>query len=183
LAESYFFLGGASFCFNHNRIASATALPRAPFSLPCSAITLILNSLSRSSGRITWSTPIFGHQYSGTSVPKYLLGLYCIVLYLYTHTLEQREVGLNHRVSVDAEVVELRLPEDHRIQVKTAEDLEVIARKLCKLILHEVVHVHPYPEGSSPIPNGSHVLAVYDGPWVYYCELKAQEPAKEVPAQ
>ncbi len=87
------------------------------------------------------------------------------------------------RISIDAEVVELRLPEDRRIQVKTAEDLEAIARKLWKPILHEAVDGRPYVVGSNPIPNGSHVLAVYDGPWVYYCEIQAEEPTKEGPAQ
>ena len=37
---------------------------------------------------------------------------------------------MTERVSVDAEVVELRLPEDRRIHVKTAEDLVIIARKI-----------------------------------------------------
>jgi hypothetical protein len=83
------------------------------------------------------------------------------------------------RVSFDAEVVELRLPEDCRIRIKTAEDLQAIARKLCKPILHEVVDGHPYPAGSNLQKNGSHVLAVYDGPWVYYCETQAEEPTKE----
>jgi hypothetical protein len=90
---------------------------------------------------------------------------------------------MSGRVSFDAEVVELRLPEDRRIQVKTAEDLEAIARKLCKPILHEVVDGHPYPVSSNPLKNGSHVLAVYDGPWVYYCELQAEEPIREGAAQ
>ncbi len=87
------------------------------------------------------------------------------------------------RILIDADVVELRLPEDRRIQVKTAEDLQAIARKLCKPILHEVVHIDPYPADSKPILNGSHVLAVYDGPWVYYCELRAEESSKEGLAQ
>ncbi len=83
------------------------------------------------------------------------------------------------RLSYDAEVVELRLPEDRRIQAKSPEDVEAIARKLCKPILHELVDGHPYPAGSKPLRNGSHLLAVYDGPWVYYCELKADKPARE----
>ena len=85
-------------------------------------------------------------------------------------------------ISFDAEVVELRLPEDRKIQVRTAEDLEVIARKLCKPILHEVVDGHPYPAGSKPFGNGSHILACYDGPWVYYCEIKADAEGREGPA-
>ncbi len=89
----------------------------------------------------------------------------------------------NVRISFDAEVVELRLPEDRKIQVKTAEDLEAIARKLCKPILHEVVDGGLHPPGSTPPRNGSHLLAVYDGPWVYYCEIKAEEPGKGEPAQ
>jgi hypothetical protein len=36
---------------------------------------------------------------------------------------------------------------------------------------------------SNPLKNGSHVLAVYDGPWVYYCELQAEEPIREGAAQ
>jgi len=93
------------------------------------------------------------------------------------------EPTLMGTISVDAEVVELRLPEDRRIQVKAAEDLASIARKLCKPILHEVVDGHPYPAGSKPLGNGSHILAVYDGPWVYYCEIKAEEPTREGVAQ
>ncbi len=88
-----------------------------------------------------------------------------------------------NRISFDAEVVELRLPEDTRIQVKSAEDLQAIARKLGKPILHEAVSIDPYPEGSKPIQNGTHVLAVYDGPWVYYCEIKAELEGREGPAQ
>lgn len=83
------------------------------------------------------------------------------------------------RISVDAEVVEFRLPEDRRIQVKTAQDLTAIARKLGKPILHELVSRSEYPLGSRPRQNGSHILAVYDGPWVYYCELQAEEPDRE----
>ena len=90
---------------------------------------------------------------------------------------------MSGRVSFDAEAVELRLPEDRRIQVKTPQDLEVIARKVCKPILHEVVDGHPYPAGSKPLGNGSHVLAVYDGPWVYYCEIQAEAEEREGTAQ
>ena len=87
------------------------------------------------------------------------------------------------RISFDAEVLELRLPEDRRIQVRSAEDLEAIARKVCKPILHEVVNGRSYAVGSNPIPNGSHVLAVYDGPWVYYCEIQSKDSIKEDPSQ
>jgi len=93
------------------------------------------------------------------------------------------EPTLMGRISFDAEVVELRLPEDRKIQVRTAEDLEAIARKLCKPILHEVVDGRPYAVGSNPIGNGSHILACYDGPWVYYCEIKAEPEGREGPAQ
>ena len=86
---------------------------------------------------------------------------------------------MNARMSFDAEVLELRLPEEKRIQMKTPQDLEAVARRVSKPILHEVVLIHPHPEGSKPIQNGSHVLAVYDGPWVYYCELKPEEPPRE----
>ena len=124
-----------------------------------------------------------GHLHGYTCTPKRLYVPY------YTHTLIHRCVAnaedkpLNQRVSFDAEVVELHLPEDRRIQVKTAEDLASIARKLCKPILHEVVDGHPYPAGSSPPMNGSHLLAVYDGPWAYYCEIQAEESTKEGRAQ
>ncbi len=87
------------------------------------------------------------------------------------------------RIVIDAEVVQLRLPEDRRIQVKTGQDLEAVARKLCKPILHEVVDGHLHPAGSKPLGNGSHILAVYDGPWVYYCEIQAEEPTRKGPAQ
>jgi len=90
---------------------------------------------------------------------------------------------LQNHVSFDAEVVELRLPEDRRIQVKRAQDLEVIARKLCKPILHEEVDGRPYAVGSNPIGNGSHILACYDGPWVYYCEIQADEEEQEGSSQ
>ncbi len=86
---------------------------------------------------------------------------------------------MTSRISVDAEVVELRLPEDHRIHVKSPEDIEAIARKVGKPILHEVVDSRLHPVGCKLPWKGSHLLAVYDGPWVYYCELKADKPARE----
>jgi hypothetical protein len=89
---------------------------------------------------------------------------------------------LTNRIVFDAEVVELCVPEDRRIQVKTGEDLEAIARKLGKPILHEVDD-HPYPARSKPPKNGSHLLAVYDGAWVYYCELEAEETRRGNHAQ
>ena len=179
MPSGYFFLGPASFCFNHNRIASATALPRDPFSLPYSAITLILNSLSRSSGRRTCSTPMLVPRYLGTLVPKYLLGVYCILLYLYKHTLDQKGKALSNRISIDAEVVELRLPEDRKIHVKTPRELERIAGILKKPILRELVSNDTGVTDPSSIKKGSCVLAVYDGPWVYYCELEADEQGRE----
>jgi len=85
---------------------------------------------------------------------------------------------LTARVPFDAEVVELRLPEDRRIQVKTAEDLASIARKLGKPILRELVSGPRSDAGSKLIKEGSCVLAVYDSLWVYYCELQAEEPTE-----
>ncbi len=87
------------------------------------------------------------------------------------------------RISIEAEVLELRLPEDRRIQVKTPEDLLTIARKIGKPILHEVVSNGEYPLGSKPRVNGSHILACYDGPWVYYCELEPSEDERQGPSQ
>ncbi len=84
-----------------------------------------------------------------------------------------------NRVSFDAEVMELRLPEARRVQVKSAEDLEAIARKLGRPILHEVVDGREHSIGSKLPWKGAHLLAVYDGPWVYYCEIQAEEPVKE----
>ena len=75
------------------------------------------------------------------------------------------------RIVIDAEVLELRLPEDRRIRVKNAEDLASIARKLGKPILHEVVDQRLCVMDSKSSTDGSHVLAVYDGSWVYFCEL------------
>jgi hypothetical protein len=86
-------------------------------------------------------------------------------------------------VNIDAEVVELRLPEDCRIQVKSAEDLEAIARKLGRPILHEVVDGRLHPIGSRLPCRGRHLLAVYDGPWVYYCEIHADAEDRERPAR
>lgn len=50
MADVYFFLDGGSLCFSHRRSASITALVIAPFSVPYNSMTLILNSLCRSSG-------------------------------------------------------------------------------------------------------------------------------------
>ncbi len=86
------------------------------------------------------------------------------------------------RISFNAEVVELRLSEAQPIEIRTAEDLEVIARKLGKPILHEVVDSRLSSIGSRLPLKGSHILAVYDGPWVYYCELKAEPEGRERPA-
>ncbi len=85
------------------------------------------------------------------------------------------------RIPFDAEIEELRLPEARRIHVKSAEDLEVIARKLGRPILHEVVDGPEHPVGSKLPWKDTHLLAVYDGPWVYYCELQAEEQAREEP--
>jgi hypothetical protein len=111
-------------------------------------------------------------------------GLYWVyaLMPLIPQNVGKLSVGvLATRTSFDAEVVELRLPEDKRIQVQSAEDLEAIGRKVP--ILHEIAYVHPYPEGSKPIANESHVLAEYDGPWVCYCELRDEETATKGPAQ
>jgi hypothetical protein len=86
---------------------------------------------------------------------------------------------LTARFSLDADVVELRLPENRRIQVKSAEDLQAISRKLCKPILHEVVDGREWTLGCSLPLKGSHLLAVYDGPWVYYCEIQSEQATKE----
>ncbi len=183
MPECYFFLAGAPACFNHNRIASATALLRAPFSASYFSITAWRSSFRRSSGNtsVTFAMHVTRHLYTATSIRLYFPCESCTYIHL---DIQQYDgIPTVQRISIDAEVVELRLPEDRRIQVKSAEDLATIARKVGKPILHEVVHIDPYPAGSKPILNGSHVLAVYDGPWVYYCELKAEEQTGEGPPQ
>jgi hypothetical protein len=67
--------------------------------------------------------------------------------------------------------------------VKSAEDLAAIANKLGKPILHELVDGPSYTVGSDPTENGSHILAVYDGAWVYYCKIQAEDPTREGPRE
>jgi hypothetical protein len=90
---------------------------------------------------------------------------------------------LAERISFDAEVVELRLPEDRRIQVRSVRELEKIAGILRKPILRELIRDVTPVTGSNPTMRGSCALAVYDGPWVYYCELQAEPEGREGPAQ
>ena len=107
---------------------------------------------------------------------------------------------MTERILIDAEVLELRLPEDRRIQVRTAEDLEAIARKVGKPIIHELVDSYDIQatstsskkgnrgnpiyetlincQGSELVKKGKHILAIYDGPWVYYCEVEEGPLAK-----
>ncbi len=106
-----------------------------------------------------------------------------MVMLAHKDTSAYMEPTLMGTISVDAEVVELRLPEDRRIQVKSAEDLATIARKLCRPILHEVVDGREHAIGSRLPWKGAHLLAVYDGPWVYYCEVKAETEDREEPVQ
>jgi hypothetical protein len=179
LPSDYFFFAGTSFCFNHNRIASATALLSAPLSPPYTWATLTLNSVSTSSGTMTSSLPITTLLRYSVFVSLRLYWAYCVITELRSYVSISGTEMAGSRVSFDAEVVELRLPEDQRIQVRTAEDLTSIARKLCKPILHEVVDGHPYPAGSRAIGNGSQILAVYDGPWVFYCKLKADQEDRQ----
>ena len=86
---------------------------------------------------------------------------------------------MTNRIWIDAEVLELRLPEDRRIRVKNVEDLASIASKLSKPILHEVVNQRPCIMDSKSSTDGSHVLAVYDGSWVYFCELGEGQSLKD----
>jgi hypothetical protein len=102
---------------------------------------------------------------------------FCMAFHTYIQKYE--EAPLTEHIPVDADVLELRLPEDRKIQVKTAEDLQAIARKVGKPILHEVVDGRLQPLGSRLPRKASHLLAVYDGPWVYYCELQAEEEGRE----
>ena len=54
------------------------------------------------------------------------------------------------KINVDAEVMELRLPKDRRIQTKSAHDLEAIAEKVDKpVILLAVVDERLHPVGST----------------------------------
>lgn len=87
------------------------------------------------------------------------------------------------RISIDAEIVELSLPEERRIQVRAPADLQAIAWKVGKPILRELVNALSFRAGPEPTKKHSHILAVYDGPWVYYCEIEAEEPAREEAAQ
>jgi hypothetical protein len=82
-------------------------------------------------------------------------------------------------VEFDAEVV----GQAARISIKNPKYLETIAKKLCKPILHEVVDGRDHSIGCRLPWKGSHLLSVYDGLWVYYCELKVEEPTREGPAQ
>mgnify|MGYP007084791030 FL=1 len=86
---------------------------------------------------------------------------------------------MTKRISIDAEALELRLPEDRRILLKGLEDLTAVARKLSKPIIHELVDSYEVQPGSEPAKKAAHLLAVYDGPWVYYCEVEEGPPAKE----
>jgi len=90
---------------------------------------------------------------------------------------------MSNRIAVDAEAVELRLPEDRRIQIKTPRELERIAGRVGKPIIHELVDSYEVQAGSEPAKKGSHLYTVYDGPWVYYCEVQAEEPAMEGSAE
>lgn len=116
-------------------------------------------------------------------VSQRLYWLYALIPSIPQRVSKWIVLSLVDRVSYDAEVVELRLPEDHRIQVKSPEDIEAISRKVCKPILHEVVDGREHAIGCRLGWKGSHLLAIYDGPWVYYCELQAEEPAREGPPQ
>ena len=86
---------------------------------------------------------------------------------------------MSDRISIDAEAVELRLPEDRRILVKTSRQLERISGIVRKPIIHEVVDSYDNQVGSEPTKKAAHLYAVYDGPWVYYCECEEAPLAKE----
>ena len=82
-------------------------------------------------------------------------------------------------ITFDAEALELRLPEDRRIQVKTPRELERIAGILRKPILCETVTNDTGVTDPSSTEKGSCMLAVYDGLWVYYCEVQAKTTDRE----
>ncbi len=73
------------------------------------------------------------------------------------------------------EAVRLCLPEDRRIQLQKPSDLLAVARWLEKPILHGEVYRYPVPESSMGRNGRVHILAVYDGAWVYYCEIRVEE--------
>jgi len=102
-----------------------------------------------------------------------------MVMLAHKDTSAYMEPTLMGTISVDAEVVELRLPEDRKIHVKTPRELERIAGILKKPILRELVSNDTGVTDPSSIKKGSCVLAVYDGPWVYYCELEADAQGRE----
>jgi len=126
---------------------------------------------------------MIGLPHPDTDTPKPLYAVYYTITSKHHGSREHRIAPVMSRITFDAEVVELRLPEDRRIQVKSAEDLAVIARKLRRPILHEVVDGREHAVGSRLPWKGAHLLAVYDGPWVYYCEVKAEPEDREEPVQ
>ncbi len=75
----------------------------------------------------------------------------------------------------EVEAVRLCLPEDRRIQLEKPSDLLAVARWLEKPILHGEVYRYPVPDSSMASNGCVHILAVYDGAWVYYCEMQAEK--------
>jgi len=88
-------------------------------------------------------------------------------------------MAVSDRISIDAEALELRLPEHRRIQVKTPRELERIAGIVRKPVIHELVDSYDVRVGPELTKKAAHLYAVYDGPWVYYCEVEEGPPAKE----
>ncbi len=73
------------------------------------------------------------------------------------------------------EAVRLCLPEDRRIQLEKPSDLLAVARRLEKPILHGEGYRYPVSDSSMNGNGHVHILAVYDGAWVYYCEIRVEE--------
>lgn len=89
---------------------------------------------------------------------------------------------MTNEITIDAEALELQLPEDRRIHLRGSGDLVVVARKLGKPVIREVVYREPGEAGSELAGRGKHILAVYDCFWVYYCEVEEEKPVqKEAP--
>jgi hypothetical protein len=92
-------------------------------------------------------------------------------------------LAMTERVSVDGKVVEVGRTEGGRSQVKTAEGLEAIARRVGTRILHELVIGHACLGGLGCAMNRQHLLAVYDEAWVFCCEIQAEGSTWEGRAQ
>ena len=89
---------------------------------------------------------------------------------------------MTRNIAADANALELRLPEDRSIHLLGLEDLVAVAKKLGKPVIRELVYREPGETGPGPAGRSTYLLAVYDGPWAYYCEVEEEKPEKRAPA-